>query len=376
LQTDEYGFGEKENRIRDMNNFFSKTKQHYNQNLPFVIYSKPNTSSVFGLLQQNNTLHKISDYSEKGFVFASFDEKELVLIPENESEIITAEKESTAFESFETDDLYFDADAKIQYEDLVSKGIEAIKNEEFKKVVLSRSEKAALSEFDFIETFQHLVQLYPTTFCYCFFHPQIGLWMGATPEQLLKANGNVFETTALAGTQKANLETEIRWEQKEKDEQQYVTDFIVKRLREVANSVVVTEPYSLKAGSIWHIKTDISGVLNENSTLEEVIDTLHPTPAVCGLPKKKAKAFIIENENYDRTFYTGFIGELNSSFANESVSSDLFVNLRSMQIQNKTAILYMGCGITKESIPEKEWEESVNKSMTMKRVLRVMSYEL
>ncbi|KRB57969.1 chorismate-binding protein [Flavobacterium sp. Root186] len=353
-----------------MNNFFSKTKQHYNHNLPFVIYSKPNTASVFGLLQQNNTLYKITDYSEKGFVFASFDEKQLVLIPENESEIISADKEITAFEATEIDDLNFDAEAKIQYEDLVSKGIEAIKNEEFKKVVLSRSEKTTLSEFDFVQTFQHLIQLYPTTFCYCFFHPKIGLWMGATPEQLLKANGNIFETTALAGTQKANLETEIRWEQKEKDEQQYVTDFIVKRLREVANSVVVKEPYSLKAGSIWHIKTDISGVLNDNSTLEEVIDTLHPTPAVCGLPKKKAKTFIIENENYDRTFYTGFLGELNSSFAGSKTSSDLFVNLRSMQIQDKTAILYMGCGITRESIPEKEWEESVNKSMTMKRVLR------
>ncbi|SEN94295.1 isochorismate synthase [Flavobacterium sp. CF108] len=358
-----------------MNNFFSKTKQHYNQNLPFVIYSKPNTSSVFGLLQQNDTLYKITDYSEKGFVFASFDEKQLILIPENESEIISADKEITAFEVTESDDQKFDAEAKNQYEGLVSKGIEAIKNEEFKKVVLSRSEKVNLSEFDFASTFQHLVQLYPTTFCYCFFHPKIGLWMGATPEQLLKANGNVFETTALAGTQKANLETEIRWEQKEKDEQQYVTDFIVKRLREVANSVVVTEPYSLKAGSIWHIKTDISGVLNENSTLEEVIDTLHPTPAVCGLPKKKAKAFIIENENYDRTFYTGFLGELNSSFAGSKTSSDLFVNLRSMQIQNKTAILYMGCGITRESIPEKEWEESVNKSMTMKRVLRIENRE-
>ncbi len=358
-----------------MNNFFSKTKQHYNQNLPFVIYSKPNTSSVFGLLQQNDTLYKITDYSEKGFVFASFDEKQLVLILENESEIISADKEITAFEATEIDDMNFDAEAKIQYEDLVSKGIEAIKNEEFKKVVLSRSEKVNLSEFDFVQTFQHLVQLYPATFCYCFFHPKIGLWMGATPEQLLKANGNVFETTALAGTQKANLETEIRWEQKEKDEQQYVTDFIVKRLREVANSVVVTEPYSLKAGSIWHIKTDISGVLNDNSTLEEVIDTLHPTPAVCGLPKKKAKAFIIENENYDRTFYTGFLGELNSSFAGGKTSSDLFVNLRSMQIQDKTAILYMGCGITRESIPEKEWEESVNKSMTMKRVLRIENRE-
>lgn len=353
-----------------MNNFFSKIKQHYNQNLPFVIYSKPNTSSVFGLLQQNDTLYKITDYSEKGFVFASFDEKQLVLIPENESEIITAEKEITAFVTVEIDDSNFDALAKEQYEDLVSKGIQAIKKEEFKKVVLSRSEKVDLSKFDFAETFQHLVQLYPTTFCYCFFHPKIGFWMGATPEQLLKANENVFETVALAGTQKDIPETEIVWQQKEKDEQQFVTDFIVKRLREFTASVVVSEPYSLKAGSIWHIKTDISGVLKENSTLEEVIDTLHPTPAVCGLPKKKAKAFIIENENYERTFYSGFLGELNSSFAGNKTSSDLFVNLRSMQIKDKTAILYMGCGITKESVPEKEWEESVNKSMTMKRVLK------
>jgi isochorismate synthase len=353
-----------------MSPFFFKIKNHKEQNLPFVIYSKPNTSNLIGILQQNNALYKVSDYSEKGFVFASFDEEQLILIPENESEIITAEKETTSFEPIEIDDLNFDLEAKFQFEYLVAQGIQAIKNEEFKKVVLSRSEEVRLFEFDFIQTFQHLTQLYPATFCYCFFHPKIGLWMGATPEKLLKANGNVFETMALAGTQKDNQETEIVWQQKEKDEQQYVTDFIVKRLKEFAASVVVSEPYSLKAGSIWHIKTDISGVLKENSTLEEVIDTLHPTPAVCGLPKKKSKAFILENEKYDRTFYTGFLGELNSSFAGSNASSDLFVNLRCMQIQDEKAILYMGCGITKESIPEKEWEESVNKSMTMKRVLR------
>jgi isochorismate synthase len=353
-----------------MNPFFLKIKNHKEQNLPFVLYSKPNTTNLVGILQQNNFLHTVSDYSEKGFVFASFDEKQLVLIPENESEIITTEKEATSFEPIEIDDLSFDPEAKFQYEYLVAQGIQAIKNEEFKKVVLSRSEEVPLSEFNFIETFQHLVQLYPATFCYCFFHPKIGLWMGATPEKLLKANGNTFETMALAGTQKDNQETEIVWEQKEKDEQQFVTDFIVKRLREFTASVVVSEPYSLKAGSIWHIKTDISGVLKENSTLEEVIDTLHPTPAVCGLPKKKSKVFILENENYDRTFYTGFLGELNSTFTETNTSSDLFVNLRCMQIQENKAILYMGCGITKESIPEKEWEESVNKSMTMKRVLK------
>jgi isochorismate synthase len=353
-----------------MNPFFLKIKNHKEQNLPFVLYSKPNTSNLIGILQQNNTLYHVSDYSEKGFVFASFDEKQLILIPESESEIITAEKETTSFYLIETDDLSFDSEAKFQYEYLVAKGIEAIKNEEFKKVVLSRTEDVQLAEFDFIATFQHLVQLYPATFCYCFFHPKIGLWMGATPEKLLKANGNVFETMALAGTQKDNAETEIVWQQKEKDEQQYVTDFIVKRLREFAASVVVSEPYSLKAGSIWHIKTDISGVLKDNSTLEEVVDTLHPTPAVCGLPKKKSKVFILENENYDRAFYTGFLGELNSSFAGDTASSDLFVNLRCMQIQENKSILYMGCGVTKESIPEKEWEESVNKSMTMKRVLK------
>lgn len=353
-----------------MTNFFSKIELHKEQNLPFVLYSKPNSTKMIGLLQQNKVLHTISDFTEKGFVFASFDEKRLILIPENESEIITAEQENIEFNLIEGSDSDIDPVAKKQYEDLVAKGIQAIKNEEFKKVVLSRSESVEISDFDFVTTFRQLIQLYPTTFTYCFFHPEIGFWMGATPEQLLKANGNVFETTALAGTQKAESEVEISWQQKEKDEQQYVTDFIVKRLREVALSVQVTEPYSIKAGSIWHIKTDISGVLNENSTLEEVIDTLHPTPAVCGLPKKKAKAFIIENENYDRTFYTGFLGELNSSLASNAVSSDLFVNLRSMQIKENKAILYMGCGITKESIPEKEWEESVNKSMTMKRVLR------
>ncbi len=354
-----------------MNDFFSTIRKHQEQNLPFVIYSKPNSSSIFALLQQDDTLYKVTDYSEKGFVFASFDEKQLILIPEKESKIISAEQTAGNFSFNETDDPNFDEEAKNQYEDLVKKGIQAIKNEEFKKVVLSRSEIIDLTDFDFIITFKRLIHLYPSTFTYCFSHPEIGFWMGATPEQLLKASESTFETTALAGTQKANLEEEISWQQKEIEEQQYVTDFIIKRLREVASSVNVTEPYSIKAGSIWHIKTDISGVLKENSTLEEVIDTLHPTPAVCGLPKKKAKAFILENENYDRTFYTGFLGELNSSFAHKAASSDLFVNLRSMQIKDNKAILYMGCGITKESIPEKEWEESVNKSMTMKRVLNI-----
>ena len=123
-------------------------------------------------------------------------------------------------------------------------------------------------------------------------------------------------------------------------------------------------PYSLKAGSIWHIKTDISGSLNASSSLREVVQLLHPTPAVCGLPKDKSKVFILENEHYDRTFYTGFLGELNIGD-----QTDLFVNLRCMEIEVAQAHLFMGCGITKDSVPEKEWEESCNKSATMKKIL-------
>lgn len=354
-----------------MNQFFSKIKKHKEQDLPFVLYKKPKSDTIIALLQQDNTLHKVVDYKEKGFVFASFDKKQVVLIPENESEICTSKLEARSISLVDIVGLNVDVNAKAQFETLVTNGVGAIVNDEFQKVVLSRSEIVPLKEFDFIETFQNLANLYPTTLTYCFFHPEVGFWMGATPEQLLKANGNVFETTALAGTQKAVSASDVVWQQKEKDEQQYVTDFIVKRLKDVASSVAVTEPYSANAGSIWHIKTDISGALNADSSLEEVIDLLHPTPAVCGYPKKKSRAFILDNENYDRTFYSGFLGELNSSFASNSISSDLFVNLRSMQIRNSEAVLYMGCGITKESIPENEWEESVNKSMTMKRVLNV-----
>ena len=95
------------------------------------------------------------------------------------------------------------------------------------------------------------------------------------------------------------------------EEQQFVTDFILENLKNVTSEVAVSSPYTLKAGNLLHIKTDIEGVINENSNLKEVVSVLHPTPAVCGLPKDKAKDFILENEGYDREYYTGFLGELN-----------------------------------------------------------------
>lgn len=341
-----------------------KANNQLAQNLPFVLYKKPNNNTISGLFQQNDTLFEVKDFSEKGFVFASFDGSQTFLIPENQSDKITRVFQKKDFFVSEKEPNLPNETEKNSFQNLVSKGIQSIENNEFKKVVVSRKETLNLVDFDLISTFEKLVHLYPTTFVYCFYHPKVGIWLGATPEQLLKADTINFQTIALAGTQKDKGTSEVFWANKEQEEQKIVTDYIVEKLKNVASEVLVSEPYSIKAGSIWHIKTDISGTLNSSSSLQQVIQLLHPTPAVCGLPKDQSKAFILENENYNRTFYTGFLGELNIEN-----KTDLFVNLRCMEIENSQAHLFMGCGITKDSIPEKEWEESINKSTTMKKVL-------
>ncbi len=357
-----------------MKDLLDKAKNQFVQNLPFILYCKPNSATVIGVFQQNDILYSIADFTEKGFVFASFDGKENYFIPENQSEIVTGfcNKKETLISKKET----LISPNKLEkkaFENLVKNGIQAIQNEAFKKVVLSRKESVELVDFDLFAIFEQLVQLYSTTFVYCFFHPKIGIWLGATPEQLIQSENKKITTIALAGTLKKTDPELVNWGDKEIVEQQFVTDYIVEKLEKVADNILVSKPYTIKAGSIWHIKTDISGQLNSNSNLQQAIALLHPTPAVCGFPKEASKGFIMANEKYERNFYTGFLGELNHSQNTDSMHSDLFVNLRCMQIEwsatKAKANLYVGCGITKDSIPEKEWEESVHKAMTMKRVL-------
>jgi isochorismate synthase len=194
--------------------------------------------------------------------------------------------------------------------------------------------------------------------------------MGATPETLLKVNGNKFQTVALAGTQLYSGSEEVYWQKKEKEEQQFVTDYVVEKIGELVSEIQISVPKTIKAGNLLHIKTAIQGIVDETANLKELVLLLHPTPAVCGLPKHNAFDFIINNEGYNREFYAGFLGEINY---NENSETDLYVNLRCMQIQMNSeinkAILYIGCGITKDSIPENEWFETVNKAMTLKNVI-------
>lgn len=353
-----------------MSELLKKANKHLQEKLPFVIYSKPNEAEIVGVFQNDISLNFTEDFTETGFVFASFDGEKQVLIPENRSDILVEIFETINYKNTSILDSESNEEAKENFENLVQKGIDAINSGRFQKVVLSRTEAVFLKNNDIIYLFQKLVSNYPTAFKYCFFHPKVGLWLGATPEQLLKVDSNEIKTVALAGTQ-VFKEDEIIWEKKEKEEQQFVTDFILKSLNEFVSSKTFTEPYSFRAGNIVHIKTDITATLIDRKDLKNVLKILHPTPAVCGLPKKEAHKFISENEGYNREYYAGFLGELNKDFAqNKTEKTDLFVNLRCMKIEDKTANLFIGCGITKDSNPENEFLETVNKSFTMKKILR------
>ena len=122
--------------------------------------------------------------------------------------------------------------------------------------------------------------------------------MGATPETLLKVNRNKFQTVALAGTQLYKGSEEVIWQNKEKDEQQYVTDYIVEILSKSVCEIQISTPKTIKAGNLLHLKTEIQGIIHNNTNLRDLVLLLHPTPAVCGLPQIKAVHFINKDDDW------------------------------------------------------------------------------
>lgn len=330
---------------------------------PFVLYAKPGLNTVKAIFQLTDAAHTLADFNEKGFVLAPFSKGITAVIPFKEAEMVSTDFEPKHFVSEPSKNDPAGANAKEAFENLVSRCVVEIKKGGFDKLVASRTEYVDTDK-SLTDIYEALLYSYPTAFRYCFYHPLTGLWMGATPEQLLKADADTINTVALAGTQLFNPDVDAVWEAKEQQEQEFVTDYIIEQLYGLADNIATTSPYTFRAGNIVHIKTDISAQLRTNTSLDDVINRLHPTPAVCGLPKETARDFLIYNEAYNREYYSGFLGELNLDN-----KSELFVNLRSMKMEQGRAQLFIGCGITKDSNPEKEFFETVNKSMTMRKVL-------
>ncbi|WP_336069245.1 chorismate-binding protein [Mesoflavibacter sp. CH_XMU1404-2] len=370
--------------------FFNQLQNRLVNQLPFVAYRKPNETSVSAILQKNDAVNYYQDFTNSGFVFSPFENIEnAIIFPLNESEIIEFKDEIILDETEHSQpnfNLENREEAKQFHINLVENAVKAIKNESFKKVVVSRVEQSPFNSSETILLFKRLLNNYKTAMVYCWYHPKVGLWLGATPETLLKIEGNRLQTMSLAGTQPYVNTTDVTWQNKEIEEQQFVTDFIVDSLKPLVNRVSTTKRQTIKAGQLLHLQTKISAVFDKaNFNFKNVLKALHPTPAVCGLPKAPAKDFILKNENYNREFYTGFLGELNftqtksrntnrknvenNAYQSIKTVTNLFVNLRCLQIKNDQALIYVGGGITKDSNPEKEWEETVAKSLTTKSLL-------
>lgn len=273
--------------------------------------------------------------------------------------------------------------AKQEFIDLVEKGIAEIESGIFQKVVLSRTKQIILpANFDIIGTFDKLCETYASAFISAVSLPHLGVvWMGASPEILVSQDSEgIFRTMALAGTQSAYdsdgkliKTSEALWRQKEIEEQSFVTRYIINCLKKIRVREFEEEgPKTVIAGNLMHLRTDIiidTVAINFPQLATVMLDLLHPTSAVCGMPKIPATDFILNNEGYDRDFFSGFLGPVNMQSGERGVESHIFVNLRTMKIEKNIATLYAGCGITADSNPEKEWQETEMKTQTLGRVL-------
>ncbi len=340
-------------------NLLDKATSFFQKQLPFVLYAKPNETILHGIFQNDERLNVFENQS--GFVFASFYNEINVVFSLSDSESCKEEINFEIEDNSTQIENKFDKKAQILFEDLVQKGVSEIEKGTFEKVVLSRKIEVSQS-VDFIKSYQNLLKKYPTAFRYLWFHPKVGMWMGATAEQLAKIKDNTFETVALAGTQV--FSENVIWQEKEIVEQQLVTDYIKSRTENLVEVLQISESYTQKAGNLVHLKSDISGKLKQNVSQLDVINALHPTSAVCGMPLEKARNFIIENEKYNRKYYSGFLGEFQIQ-----EQTNLFVNLRCCDIENDITTIYVGCGITKDSQADKEFIETENKAKTILSIL-------
>ena len=299
----------------------------------------PNSKDLTIVLQNNNVLYDTTSYAEESFAFAPFDyHGKALCIPLKKSVFFETE---FILNTIDKNDIIINEDlqTKKNYCKQVKKAISVIKSSNASKIVLSRKKEIDLKQFDISILIKRLLNLYPNAFRYIWYHPQTGFWCGASPEVLLEMERISFATMALAGTQRVKKDAIPYWNFKELNEQKIVVDSIAASLQKVASVIRTSETYNYQAASLVHLRTDITGTLKEGkNTLSMIASILHPTPAVCGTPQDYAKSYILDNEDYSREFYTGFLGPI---YQKDSCSK-LFVNLRCMKIDANiaTCLLY------------------------------------
>jgi len=320
----------------------------------FVFYQHPTSDEIYFL---SGTWKKIVLNKQTnliGFIISNADKSTVYFLEGSSTAISSHYRIKTTTNAPQNQELN-----QKQYINKVQLFIDACK-EGVNKVILSRIKKhKTIKEKNLFDNYINLCKSYEHSFNYLFNIPEVGMWMGATPEILIQGSQDNYKTVALAGSKPQD---NIVWNQKELEEQQYVTNYIKEKLNKATISHHNNpSPETVLAGNIAHLKTTFT--IQSKKTPIELSNLLHPTPAVCGLPQKKALDFILTNEGYNREFYTGFLGPINGA------KCDLFVNLRCMQVFKNENWLYVGGGITSDSNPIEEWQETELKAQTLLNIL-------
>lgn len=241
---------------------------------------------------------------------------------------------------------------------------DAIMRGEFKKLVLSRSTEIPFTRTDYKRIFLEACLRYPRLMVMLVSTNLTGTWIVATPEILLTGDGTWWKTMALAGTMPYR-DGFTEWSKKNRQEQHFVETYIENHLSLFSGDILKDGPFTQRAGNLVHLCTEFRFHLAEGKSIGDVLASLHPTPAVCGIPKEKASQFIEDNETTERLYYTGFMGPVGIDDA-----THIYVSLRCAKLSGRTATLYAGGGIMPESDALSEWEETEHKMKTIGDVLK------
>lgn len=255
-------------------------------------------------------------------------------------------------------------DMSVAYADDFRRFHDAVASGRFGKLVLSRTRETAYDAPDLRRLFIDACRRYPRLAVMLVSTPVTGTWLVATPEKLLTGDGTWWKTMALAGTM-PYAEGFQEWSRKNQQEQHFVETYIEKCIDVFGCDIIKDGPFTRRAGNLVHLCTDFRFHLTEGSVIGDVLTALHPTPAVCGLPKDEAFMFIKNNEHAPRLYYSGFMGPVGIDG-----KTDIYVSLRCARLDNGKATLYAGGGIMPESMVESEWEETENKMQTIGDVLK------
>ena len=241
----------------------------------------------------------------------------------------------------------------------VQQAIGAIEKKKFLKVVISRRKIISLKQtINLKKTFLKLAKRYPHAFVFFLHLPKQTNMLGASPEILLTKNTKkILKTVALASTQIHRKKSTPKWSDKEIQEQAFVVQYIIDCLKSIRlREFHLTPPSTIVSGNLCHLKsffTIDTKKIKKRFLEDRLLQLLHPTSAICGLPKKEAMNFISKIETHERGFFGGFLGPIH-----QKEGSHLFVNLRSFEIFQNTLVAHAGVGITKNSNPQKEWLET------------------